>query len=53
MKELYKLMQERLSILEGMEQTKEIKIRIKELTLAIVKVQQLLLLEIKPKKQTT
>lgn len=40
---LYKEMQERLKYLEAQEQTEEIKWRIQEISLAIVRVQQLLL----------
>ena len=47
MKQLYKEMQERLKYLETLEQTKENLTRINEISLAIVRVQQLLLAEIK------
>jgi hypothetical protein len=43
---LYKEMKERLAYLEAQEQTKETAIRINELTLAMVRVQQLLLEQI-------
>lgn len=43
MEQLYKEMQERLRYLEAQEQTEEIKWRISEMTLSIVRVQQLLL----------
>lgn len=43
MEQLYKEMQERLKYLEAQERTEEIKWRVAEITLAIVKVQQLLL----------
>jgi hypothetical protein len=43
MEQLYKEMQERLKYLEAQEQTEEIKWRFAEITLAIVRVQQLLL----------
>ncbi len=41
METLHKGIQERLKYLESQEQTEEIKIRINEITLAIVKIQQL------------
>ena len=46
METLYKEMQERLKYLEEQEQTEEIKIRINEITLAIVRVGQLRLREL-------
>jgi len=52
---LYKEMQDRLKYLETQEQTEEIKWRIQEITLAIVRVQQLLLPVVigsKPKRKT-
>jgi hypothetical protein len=55
MKILYKEMQERLKFLEAQEQTEENKWRIQEITLAIVRVQQLLLPVVigsKPKHKT-
>jgi len=46
MEQLYKEMQERLKYLEAQEQTEEIKWRIAEMTLSIVRVQQWLLANI-------
>lgn len=46
MEQLYKEMQERLRYLEAQELTEEIKWRIAEITLSIVRVQQLLLANI-------
>jgi len=46
MEQLYKEMQERLKYLESQEQTEEIKWRVAEITLAIVRVQQLLLVNV-------
>lgn len=46
MKKIYEEMQERLKFLETQEQTEEIKYRISEIILAILRVQQLLLVEI-------
>jgi hypothetical protein len=46
MKALYDEMQERLKYLKEQEETEEIKWRIRELTLAIVRVQQLLLVDL-------
>lgn len=46
MKELYKEMQQRLQHLQEQEQTEETKGRIAEITLSIVRVQQLLLKEL-------
>lgn len=47
MEQLYKEMQERLKYLESLTQTKENIVRVNEISLAIVRVQQLLLAEIK------
>ena len=47
MEDLYKEMNERLEYLESLEQTEETKTRINELTLCIVRVQQILLKNVK------
>lgn len=47
MEQLYKEMQERLKYLESLNQTEENITRINEISLAIVRVQQLLIAEIK------
>jgi hypothetical protein len=47
MEELYKEMMGRLEYLESLEQTEENKTRINELTLGIVRVQQILLKDVK------
>lgn len=49
MKELYNEMMDRLYYLRSQEQTEEVTIRINELTLSIVRVQQILLENIKNK----